>query len=89
MSEAEREFEERWKAHGFSGDVYNRCKQFYLEGAASARATERTARRCVEICKAAVPRAHTYASENADIYHAVDTARDRCVEAIAKEFGLD
>lgn len=30
----------------------------------------------------AVPRAHTYASENADIYRAGDYARDRCIAAI-------
>ena len=91
MSEAEREFEEWCKEeYPDSVDLAIRlipARKAYL--AAAARYTERTARRCVEICKAAVPRAHTYASENADIYHAVDTARDRCVEAIAKEFGLD
>jgi hypothetical protein len=43
-------------------------------------ATEREA--CIAACRKAVPRAHTYASENADIYRAGDVARDRCIEAI-------
>jgi hypothetical protein len=43
-------------------------------------ATERDA--CIAACRKAVPRAHTYASENADIYRAGDVARDRCIEAI-------
>ena len=33
-------------------------------------------------CHKAVPLAHTYTSENADIYRAADYARDRCVAAI-------
>ena len=35
-----------------------------------------------EACKKAVPRAHTYASENAEVYHAWDAARDRCIQAV-------
>ena len=33
-------------------------------------------------CVVAVPRAHTYASENADLYIGADNARDRCINAI-------
>lgn len=33
-------------------------------------------------CINAVPRAHTYASENADLYLAGDHARDQCTKAI-------
>lgn len=36
----------------------------------------------VKACIVAVPRAHTYASENADSYIAANNARDRCVAAI-------
>jgi hypothetical protein len=46
----------------------------------AARRDEREAN--ISACRKAVPRAHTYASENADIYRAGDVARDRCIEAI-------
>jgi hypothetical protein len=35
-----------------------------------------------KIAEAALPRAHTYASENADLYYAQDAVRDRIVGAI-------
>jgi hypothetical protein len=56
----------------------------------AARREEREAN--IAACQKAVPRAHTYASENADIYRAGDAARDRCIEAIRaalKETGHD
>jgi hypothetical protein len=46
----------------------------------AARRDEREAN--ITACRKAVPRAHTYASENADIYRAGDAARDMCIAAI-------
>ena len=46
----------------------------------AARREEREAN--ISACRKAVPRAHTYASENADIYRAGDAARDMCIAAI-------
>ena len=37
---------------------------------------------------AAVPKAHTYASENADVYRAGDAARDRCVKVVRRLMGV-
>lgn len=48
--------------------------------AAEAVKAEREA--CVLACIKAVPRAHTYASENANYYRAGDAARDACIAAI-------
>lgn len=45
---------------------------------ARAAALEEAAKACME----AWPRAHTYASENADLYRMQDNIRDRCIAAI-------
>ena len=55
-------------------------KDGFLAGFREGAIKERGA--CIAACRKAVPRAHTYASENADIYRAGDAARDRCIEAI-------
>ena len=38
----------------------------------------------IDACEIAVPMAHTYASENADIYLAQDTAKGRCISEIRR-----
>ncbi len=53
----------------------------HLEAAVRALA-EGTLELSIAACRRAVPRAHTYASENADIYRAADSARDRSIKAI-------
>jgi hypothetical protein len=52
-----------------------------LEAAYQAGA-EAMRRAAMAACVLAGPPAHTYASENAEIYRAQDTMRDRCVDAI-------
>jgi hypothetical protein len=52
-----------------------------LEAAYKAGA-EAMRRAAMAACVLAGPPAHTYASENAEIYRAQDTMRDRCVDAI-------
>ena len=47
---------------------------------AQALADER--KKNIEVAKLAWPRAHTYASENADLYIAQDHVRDTIIEAI-------
>ena len=83
MSEAEREFEEWCKEeYPDSVDLAIRlipARKAYL--AAAARYTERTARRCVEIC-ATLP----FHDEDAAAIQA--DGANACGRAIAKEFGL-
>jgi hypothetical protein len=50
--------------------------------AAFAAGAEAMRRAAMAACVLAGPPAHTYASENAEIYRAQDTMRDRCVAAI-------
>lgn len=49
---------------------------------ALADAERRGMERAAKIAENAIPRAHTYASENADIYHAQDDAMSIIVKAI-------
>lgn len=68
-----------WEADGADQREESACgERRALIRAAVARGMEMAA----GICKEAVPRAHTYASENADVYRAADGARDRCIKAI-------
>ena len=50
--------------------------------AAFAAGAEAMRRAAMAACVLAAPPAHTYASENAEMYRAQDTLRDRCVAAI-------
>jgi hypothetical protein len=50
--------------------------------AAYQAGAEAMRRAAMAACVLAGPPAHTYASENAEIYRAQDTMRDRCVDAI-------
>ncbi len=64
-------------------------KAFIADG--YRRGQEEMRERAAFACQKAVPLAHTYASENADLYRTADATRDRCITAIAalpiKEFG--
>ena len=84
MTDAEQAFEEWCLTEGYQSewtDVHGIAKEAYLA------ATERTARRCVEICDTqelySVPGCTTNR-----LKHRSKTS-DECVRAIAKEFGLD
>ena len=76
LTDVEREFEEWWvDYYSDSGSPKEMVRSAYF--AAYARATERTARRCFEICQRStgpVPES---------------LGADQCARVIAKEFGLD
>jgi len=81
---------ERAKVAAFVARTHCECcaeKDAKLAAAVEALREEfaRGLERGAEVAEATIPRAHTYASENADIYRAQDDARDRIAAALRAE----
>lgn len=69
------------KGHTSRQMVSAECDECAVEKAV-ASARRAAFEECAEIAENAGPKAHTYASENADVYRAYDDARDEIAVAI-------